>query len=204
MRGDGGEGVRCGLRADRDDSDHGIAVVRVRCRAQSGAGGEIETGNLEIAHDCGDFRDHVSCEVLTLLGCGGAGGVHVGGRVLAVTGFDLGAAARRLTSAHDSVHADLRQDRVGGAATLLAVGVEPLRSDLERLGDKGADAADSPAVELALSRLDLIESGGGHRTGADDNPDNGRGCSLRECGAVVGCRIGTDDIGARNEREGGR
>ncbi|MDI9959626.1 MULTISPECIES: hypothetical protein [unclassified Rhodococcus (in: high G+C Gram-positive bacteria)] len=86
----------------------------------------------------------------------------------------------------------------------LAVGVEPPRSDREGFRGKGADAADSHAVELALSCLNLIESGGCHRTGADDNPDNGRDGGLLKCGAVVGCRIGTDDIGARDKREGGR
>ena len=63
---------------------------------------------------------------------------------------------------------------------------------------------DSHVVELALSCLDLVKSGGGYRTGADDNPDNGCGCGLLECGAVVGCRVGTDDIGAGDKREGGR
>ncbi|AUS29692.1 hypothetical protein C1M55_00255 [Rhodococcus qingshengii] len=53
----------------------------------------------------------------------------------------------------------------------LAVGVELPRSDLEGFRDKSADAADSHAVELALSCLDLVKSGGCPRTGADDNPD---------------------------------
>lgn len=86
----------------------------------------------------------------------------------------------------------------------LAVSVEPPRSDLEGFRDKSADAVDSHVVELALSCLDLVKSGGGYRTGADDNPDNGRDCGLLECGAVVGCRIGTNDIGARDKRERGR
>lgn len=35
-------------------------------------------------------------------------------------------------------------------------------------------------------------------------PDDGRGYGLLKCDAVVGCRIGTDDIGSRDKREGGR
>ena len=83
----------------------------------------------------------------------------------------------------------------------LAVGVEPPGSDLEGFRDESADAADSHAVEFALSCLDLVKSGGCHRTGADDNPDDGRGYGLLECDAVMGCRVGSDDIGAGDKRD---
>ena len=58
-----------------------------------------------------------------------------------------------------------RRTCIAGQAPRRWCRTAPLRF---RFRDKSADAADSHAVEFALSCLDLVKSGGCHRTGADD------------------------------------